>query len=74
MATTRKLVISLDGDERDALVRLAERERRDPRAQAALMIRRELERQGLLPAEAQFQSAEQQRKKDQDAEGKVLPH
>ena len=68
MAATRKLVISLDGDERVALVRLAERERRDPRAQAALMIRRELERQGLLPSEAQFQSAEQQRQKGQDIE------
>jgi hypothetical protein len=68
MATTRKLVISLDGDERVALVRLAERERRDPRAQAALMIRRELEREGLLPAEAQFQSVEQQRENGQNAE------
>jgi len=47
---------------------MAQRERRDLRAQAALMIRWELEREGLLPAEAQFQSAEQQRKEGQDAE------
>ncbi len=48
----RKLVISLDGDERSALTMLAERERRDPRAQAALLIRNELIERGLLAADA----------------------
>ncbi len=38
----------LDRSERQALTRLAEIERRDPRQQAALLIRRELERAGLI--------------------------
>ncbi len=44
--------------ERDALVKLSERECRDPRAQAALIIRRELERLGLLPADPAPETAE----------------
>jgi len=44
------ITITLYADERSALVRLAEIERRDPRAQAALIIRNELRRSGLLPA------------------------
>lgn len=56
----RRMTVSLQQDERDALIVLAEHERRDPRAQAAMLIRRELERRGLLPpvdrqAEAQVQ-------------------
>ena len=43
-----RLVLSLRSDEHDALMELAARERRDPRDRAALMIRRELERVGLL--------------------------
>jgi len=68
MAVRRKLVISLDGAERSALTELAERERRDPRAQAALIIRRELERAGLLPVEAQFQSADGRREEAHDVQ------
>lgn len=65
-----RIWVTLQEEERQALRAMAQRERRDVRAQAALMIRRELERQGLLPAQAHFQSAEQQRKKGQDAEQK----
>ena len=63
-----RIWVTLQEDEREALRAIAQRERRDPRAQAALMIRRELEREGLLPAEAQFQSVEQQQEKGQDTE------
>lgn len=41
--------INLRASERDALVRLAKEQRRDPRDQAAVIIRTELERRGLLP-------------------------
>jgi hypothetical protein len=44
-----RFTVALEQDERDALRILAERERRDPRAQAAFLIRCELERHGLLP-------------------------
>lgn len=43
-----KVMIKLAKDESDALLSLAKQERRDPRAQAAVIIRRELERLGLL--------------------------
>jgi hypothetical protein len=63
-----KLVIFIPNQESDALRALAEQEYRDPRAQAALIIRQELERRGLLaaatdrppqPADAQVQPAPQ---------------
>ena len=41
--------IKLTREEYDALVKLAEQKRRDPRAQAAVMIRRSLEEYGLIP-------------------------
>jgi hypothetical protein len=44
--------VNLDPTEREALRRLAVAERRREEAQAALIIRRELERRGLLPADA----------------------
>ena len=44
-----RLGVMLQDDERQALLALAEKERRDPRQQAAVIIRRELERLGLLP-------------------------
>ena len=44
-----RITLSLKANERDALCLLAKREFRDPRAQAALIIRRELERAGLVP-------------------------
>ena len=43
-----KLIIYLGNPERDALHQLAQRELRVPRAQAALIIRNELSRLGLL--------------------------
>lgn len=45
-----RLTITLQEDEKVALGRLSEKEKRDPRDQAALLIRNELERRGLLPA------------------------
>lgn len=44
----RGIYLPLSSDERAALVKFAQRERRDPRAQAAILIRLELERLGLL--------------------------
>lgn len=43
-----RITITLQPDEREALQLLAEQERRDPRAQAALLIRKGLEHLGLL--------------------------
>lgn len=45
------LKVLLQPNEREALLTLANRELRDPRQQAALIIRRELERRGLLHAD-----------------------
>ncbi|MDY7076991.1 MAG: hypothetical protein SXV54_08710 [Chloroflexota bacterium] len=49
MTTLRRIVVSLSGAERSALTELAERELREPRDQARLILRCELERLGLLP-------------------------
>lgn len=46
-----RVTVTLNPDERSALIALAQRERRDPRDQAAIVIRRALESAGLLPAE-----------------------
>lgn len=46
-----RIMITLQQNEREALIELAQRERRDPRDQAALIIRRELERADLLPTD-----------------------
>lgn len=46
-----RITITLGQIERDALRALAEREFREPRAQAALIVRAELERLGLLVRE-----------------------
>jgi|CXWK01.1.fsa_nt_gi hypothetical protein len=43
-----RMLITLDDAERRALYRCAKRERREIRQQAAVMIRNELERRGLL--------------------------
>lgn len=40
--------VALKRDELDALFALSEKERRDPRAQAAMLIRQSLERLGLI--------------------------
>lgn len=47
----RRITVTLAADERDALRLLAQQERRDARLQAAVIIRRELQRRGLLPAD-----------------------
>ena len=43
-----RITLTLNDEERTALIILAEKEFRDPRAQAALIIHKELERQGLI--------------------------
>jgi len=45
------LRVHLREDERQALLKLAQAERRDLAPQAALLIRESLQRAGLLPAE-----------------------
>ena len=52
----RRITITLTPDERDALACLAMRERRNTRQQAAMLIRKELVRHGLLPV-AEFAQA-----------------
>lgn len=43
-----RITITLSDEEKTALRSLSEKEFRDPRMQAALIIRRELEKQGLV--------------------------
>ncbi|RLC75121.1 MAG: hypothetical protein DRI81_12620 [Chloroflexi bacterium] len=50
-----RISVNLQQDEREALVVLAEQERRDLRQQAAVILRQELERRGLLPISTQPQ-------------------
>jgi hypothetical protein len=47
-----KIIILLGDLERDALYQLSKQEYRDPRAQAAIIIRDELIRRGLLTQES----------------------
>ena len=63
-----KLVVYLSDPEWAALRAMAESQMRGMREQARYLLREAAARQGLLPAEAQFQSAEQQREKGQDIE------
>jgi hypothetical protein len=49
-----KVIIYLREHELTALNDLAQREYRSPKAQAALIIRRELERLGLIPPEQEL--------------------
>jgi hypothetical protein len=42
-------MIDLEFQEREALIDLAQRERRDPRDQAALLLREKLIERGVLP-------------------------
>ena len=51
-----RVIVRLEKNELAALVNLAQRECRDPRQQAAAIIRQELERRGLLQADAQPQA------------------
>lgn len=46
-----RVTVTLKTAEREALVKLAQRERRDPREQAAKIVADELARRGLLPTE-----------------------
>lgn len=43
-----RVIIRLTIEERDALVFMAKRERRDPRVQCAILVRRALEQAGVL--------------------------
>lgn len=43
-----RITITLSSEEKESLLILAEKEYRDPRGQAALIIRRELERLGMI--------------------------
>lgn len=43
-----RITVNLTMQEREALIALAGKELRHPRAQAALIIRKELQRQGLI--------------------------
>lgn len=52
-----RITITLNEQEKSALRALSEIEFRDPRQQAALIIRQELERRGLLDIESQADSA-----------------
>lgn len=45
-----RITITVSEEEKNALCALAVNEFRDPRAQAAVIVRKELERQGFLPA------------------------
>lgn len=47
-----RMTIILNSAEKNALIKLAEREYRDPRAQAGLLVRQSLERLGLLQPES----------------------
>lgn len=51
-----KVIIYLRDPELTALHDLAQREYRVPKAQASLIIRRELEKQGMIPEEQPAQS------------------
>ena len=57
-----RITVCLQDDERIALLKLARKERREPRSQAAVLIRNELKRCGLLVdtavAPQKFQSDE----------------
>ena len=48
-----RLTVILQKDEREAVIQLAQSDQRDRREQAALIIRRELQRLGLLPTDGQ---------------------
>lgn len=54
-----KIIVYLADPERTALHQLAQREMRAPRAQAALIIRRELTRLGMLPEQTDSIGAKQ---------------
>jgi hypothetical protein len=55
--STARITVTLERPERAALMQFARQERRDPRQQAAIILRRELERQGYLKTEHGAQHA-----------------
>ncbi len=63
-----KLIIYLGNPEHDALHQLAQRELRAPRAQAALIIRNELSRLGLLTTSSPVIHMENQEGQLQEAQ------
>ena len=58
-----RITITLSDEEKAALRSLSEKEFRDPRMQAALIIRRELEKQGLVESESPVNENEPKVKK-----------
>jgi hypothetical protein len=46
-----KITVTLKPNEKEALIALAEQEERDPRGQAAILLRESLRRHGFLPQE-----------------------
>ncbi len=46
---TIPITITISQEEEEALIKLARRQRRDPKDQAAFLIRRELEVYGMIP-------------------------
>ena len=56
-----RITIRLETFERDSLFQLADHEKRDPRQQAALLIRHELERLGMLPTPARAANVGEER-------------
>jgi hypothetical protein len=63
-----RITVNLHTDEQKALQSLAQVERRHPRQQAAILIRRELERRGLLPEPKQTVAAVAGREVDREQE------
>lgn len=62
-----KIIIYLAEQERNALLQLAQREMRVPRAQAALIIRQELKRLGMLPGQSTVLEEEYSEPEEQGA-------
>ena len=60
-----KIIIYLAEQERNALLQLAQREMRVPRAQAALIICQELKRLGMLPAQSTVSDEESHEPQEQ---------
>ncbi len=58
-----RITITLSDEEKTALRALSEKEFRDPRMQAALIIRRELEKQGLVESVGPVNENEPKEKK-----------
>ena len=55
-------MISLESDEREALIKMSEKELRNPKMQIRLILRTEFERQGLLPMSNNNSTREENKK------------